>query len=380
MTELGPSVESTTAIRCDALGAFADWLRNSAGALVTTTYQAGKVAIVSWDHDPAIGQLCLLLRDFSKPMGLAVFDGRMALATRDTVFQFANAPLLAPDYLDHGGPRYDSLWLPRVGHFTGDLNVHDLAYGREGLWVVNSRFCCLALLSEEFSFVPHWRPKFVSQTAPEDRCHLNGLAVVDGRPKYVTALGETDTPGGWRENKSSGGVVIDVDSNEVVVRGLSMPHSPRWDNGRLFVLNSGTGELWHVNPSTGTHDVVCALPGYVRGLSFVGPFALVGMSQIRERHIFGGLPVQKRHDSLKCGVAVIDTRSGQTIGMFEFTSGVHEIYEVQFLHGTRRPMILNLDKEAVRQAFTAPEFSYWLRPSNMVADYSELPTKLAGQQ
>jgi uncharacterized protein (TIGR03032 family) len=269
--------------------------------------------------------------------------------------------------------------LPRVAHFTGDLNIHDLAYGRDGLWVVNTRFSCLAVLSAEFSFVPRWRPKFVSQTAPEDRCHLNGLAMVEGRPKYATALGETDTPGGWRENKAMGGVLIDVDANEVVLHGLSMPHSPRWHDGRLYVLNSGTGELWRVEPHDGTYDVVCALPGYLRGLCFVGRFALVGLSQIRERHIFGGMPVQQNAGPLKCGVAVVDTQSGQSIGMFEFTSGVEEIYDVQFLPGTRRPMILNLDKEATRQAFTAPEFSYWLRPSNLVGDYSQTPTE-PGQQ
>jgi uncharacterized protein (TIGR03032 family) len=297
----------------------------------------------------------------------------MALATRDAVLQLANAPLLAPDYLEGRGPRYDALWLPRVAHFTGDLNVHDLAYGRDGLWIVNTRFSCLSRLSEAFSFEPRWRPRFVSQTAPEDRCHLNGLAMVEGRPKYVTALGESDTPGGWRDNKASGGLVIDVDSNEIVLRGLSMPHSPRWHDGRLFVLNSGRGELCRVEPASGTHEVICTLPGYLRGLSFVGPFALVGLCQIRERHIFGGLPVQQRSVSLKCGVAVVDMRTGQSIGLFEFTSGVQEIYDVQFLAWSRRPMILNADKEATRQAFTAPEFSYWLRPSNLVADYSNPP-------
>jgi uncharacterized protein (TIGR03032 family) len=369
--------DADAAIRCEVAGAFADWLRDSGGALAITTYQAGKVAIVSWDRDVAPGRLSLLLREFPKPMGLAVSGRRMALATRNAVFQLANAPLLAPDYLE-SGPHYDALWLPRVAHFTGDLNVHDLAYGRDDLWLVNTRFSCLSLLSEEFSFQPRWRPKFVSQTAPEDRCHLNGLAIVDGRPKYVTALGESDTPGGWRENKASGGVLIDIESNEIVLRGLAMPHSPRWHDGQLFVLNSGTGELWRLDATNGTHDIVCALPGYLRGLCFVGPFALVGLCQIRERHIFGGLPVQNNSQSLKCGVAVVDTRSGQMIGLFEFTAGVEEIYEVQFLPGTSRPMILNLDKEATRQAFTAPEFSYWLRPSNLVADYSQLPPSNSG--
>jgi len=153
----------------------------------------------------------------------------------------------------------------------------------------------------------------------------------------------------------------------VALRGLSMPHSPRWHDGRLWVLNSGTGELWVVDPKRGDHDVVCALPGYLRGLCFVGgAYAVVGLCQIREKHIFGGLPVQQRHARLLCGVAVIDLRTGKQAALLEFTSGCQELYDVQFLPGLRRPMILNLEREAARQAFTAPEFSYWLRPSSEI--------------
>ena len=135
----------------------------------------------------------------------------------------------------------------------------------------------------------------MTDLVPEDRCHLNGLAVRDGQPRYVTALGTTDTAGGWRERKADGGVLIDVRTSEILVRGLSMPHSPRWYDNRLWVLNSGTGELLVVDPESGRCDVACSLPGYLRGLTFVGPYALVGLCKIREKHIFGGLPVQQTH-------------------------------------------------------------------------------------
>ncbi|NUQ63354.1 MAG: TIGR03032 family protein [Pirellulales bacterium] len=231
------------------------------------------------------------------------------------------------------------------------------------LLLVNTRFSCLARLSEEYNFEPVWRPRFVSDLVPEDRCHLNGLAVVDGRPKYVTALGTTDTPGGWRQHKADGGVLVDVETDETILAGLSMPHSPRWYGGRLWVLNSGTGELLLVDPAGGKSEAVCGLRGYLRGLAFVGPYALVGLCKIREKHIFGGLPIQKRHEKLLCGVVVVDLRRGAEVGMFEFTSGCEELYDVQFLPGVRRPMILNLDKPAVRQAVTNPDSSYWLRAS-----------------
>jgi uncharacterized protein (TIGR03032 family) len=355
-------------IACGVSDAFAAWIRDAGGSLVLTTYQAGKVAVIGWDDQRS--QVTLLLRQFDKPMGLAAHPagGRLALATRHAVIVLANAPLLAHAYLEDQPGKYDALYLPRTAHHTGDLNVHDLAYDVAGaLWLVNTRFCCLAHPSDASNFVPAWKPPFVSQIVPEDRCHLNGLAMVDGRPRYVTCLGETDVVGGWRANKAAGGVIVDIPSNEIVLRGLSMPHSPRWYQDQLWVLNSGAGELCAVDVKTGRHNVVCALPGYLRELSFAGPFALVGLCQIRERHIFGGLPVQQRHAKLLCGVAVVDLRSGREVGMFEFTSGVQELYEVLFLPGVRRPMILNTDKDAARETFTAPEFSYWLRPSSEIS-------------
>jgi uncharacterized protein (TIGR03032 family) len=351
-------------IECTASDSFQDWLSQAGGSLAITTYQAGKLALVGWNGQ----QITVLLRQFPKPMGLAVQGQRIALATHHEVWIFANAQLLAHDYLENQPGRYDALYLPRVAYFTGDLNIHDLAFGRDGLWLVNTRFSCLAALSHDFSFVPRWQPPFISQIAPEDRCHLNGLAMVNGQPKFVTALGETDKVGGWRANKAMGGILIDVDSGEIVRRGLSMPHSPCWHDGYLWLLNSGTGELWRIHIQSGQHDVVCVLPGFLRGLCCVGNYALVGLCQIREQHIFGSLPVQQRFDRLLCGVAVVDLGSGQLIGMLEFTAGCQELYDVKFLPGILRPTILNSDRIETRQAFTAPEFSYWLRSSSQIKD------------
>jgi uncharacterized protein (TIGR03032 family) len=331
---------------------------------VISTYQAGKVAMVGWDGR----QVTLLMRDFDKPMGMAVDGLRLTLATRHEVWQFANSRVLAHEYLDGQPGRYDGLYLPRIRHWVGDVNVHDLAYESQGLMIVNTRFCCLSRLSADFSFEPVWRPPFVTDLVPEDRCHLNGLALRDGKAKYVTALGTTDTAGGWRPNKATGGIVMDVDSNEIIVRGLSMPHSPRWYNNQLWLLNSGAGELMLADPSSGKTTGVCGLPGYLRGLCFVGPYAVIGLSKIREKHIFGGLPVQEKHKQLHCGVAVVDLRNGVPVGMFEFTSGCSELYDVQFVPGMRRPMVLNATSAAIKEAITNPESCYWLRASHEVKD------------
>jgi uncharacterized protein (TIGR03032 family) len=361
MNDASPS-RSPARIECNASPAFRDWLARAGGSVVMTTYQAGKVAVVGWDGR----QVTLLMREFDKPLGMAVEGDRMVLATRHDVWFFNNARLLARDYREDRPGGYDALYLPRATYHTGDLHTHDVALGRDGVVLVNTRFSCLARLSEDHNFTPLWKPSFVTDLVPEDRCHLNGVAMVDGRPKYVTALGTTDAAGAWRERKATGGVVIDVDTDEIVADGLAMPHSPRWHDGQLWVLNSGRGELLSIDPADGHSEVRCRLTGYLRGLAFVGHHALVGMCKIREKHIFGGLPVQERCHALLCGVAVVDLRDGAEVGAFEFTSGCEELYDVHFLPGKSRPMILNLDKEASRAAMTNPDSSFWLRAASEI--------------
>lgn len=356
--------QSGTVIECRSSEPFAQWLAELKGTLAITTYQAGKLAMLGWRGQ----QASLLLRQFEKPMGLAVGPGKLALATRHEITLLANASLLAPDLLPGQPGRYDALYLPRVTYHTGDLNVHDVGFGADGLWFVNSRFSCLSALSKDFSFVPRWQPPFITELVPEDRCHLNGLSIVDGKPRYVTALGETNVVGGWRATKATGGVLLEVETGEVLLRGLSMPHSPRWAHGRLLLLNSGAGELLVYDPAARSAQVVCVLPAYLRGLCVIGRFAVVGMCQIRERHIFGDLPIQKRVPKLLSGIAVVDLTNGKLVGTFEFTAGCTEIYDIQFVPGARNINVLNGSDDATRQAFTAPAFSYWLRPENLIPD------------
>lgn len=347
-------------VACSTTPGFRKWFAGADGAIVVSTYQAGKVALIGWDGR----QVTLLMRQFDKPLGLTASGDRIVLAARHDLWVLANSPPLAYEYIEDQPGRYDAIYLPRATYHTGDLHVHDVAILDDEIWLAATRFSCLAKLSFDFSFTPVWKPRFVTDIVPEDRCHLNGIAVRDGRPRYVTALGTTDEAGAWRERKATGGVLIDIETDEIVLDGLAMPHSPRWHDGRLWTLNSGAGELLVVDEQSGRADVVCRLPGYLRGLCFCGPYALVGLSKIRERHIFGGLPVQQQYEKLLCGIAVVDVRNGRQAGLFEFTAGCEELYDVQFLPGVHRPTILNLEKPAARQAITNPDSCYWLRPSN----------------
>jgi uncharacterized protein (TIGR03032 family) len=304
---------------------------------------------------------------------MAVGDGQLALVTRHDIVLFADAPVLAADAIDNEPGRYDGLYLPRVTYHTGDIHAHDLAFGTDGLWICNTRYSCLAHLSDRHNFLPRWQPPFISDLCPEDRCHLNGLAMLQGKPKFVTALGRSDYVGGWRSAKATGGVVLDVESGEPVLTGLCMPHSPRVYDGTLWLLNSGRGEFLCADVSKGTTTPVCRLPGYLRGLSFLGPYAIIGLSRIRERHLFGGLPIQESSEPLLCSVAVIDLRTGEVVGMFHFTDGVNELYDVVFMPQVRRPMLLSASMPMARDAFTTPQVAYWLRPSKLIEDATEMP-------
>jgi uncharacterized protein (TIGR03032 family) len=237
---------------------------------------------------------------------------------------------------------------------TGDTRVHELAWVGDELWAVNTRFSCLCTLHAEYSFVPRWRPPFITALLAEDRCHLNGLALVDGNIKYVTALGETDTPHGWRPGKAHGGCLIDFASPEVVSRGLSMPHSPRWHDRRLWPLESGTGRLVRVEPASGRVEPVAEMPGFTRGLALCGPYAFIGLSKIRPTSAMDGVPVAERREHLKCGVAAVDLRSGQVIALLEFQTAVEEIFDVQLLPGLRFPEVLGFQKDDVHHTFIVP--------------------------
>lgn len=286
-------------------------------SLLVSTYQAGKLILVRADG----GGLNTHFRTLAKPMGLAVDGTHLSVGGASTVWEYRNVPAAARTL--EPPERHDACYVPRRLHVTGDIDVHELAYGPDHqLWVVNTRFSCLCMLEADYSFHPRWRPPFVSALAPEDRCHLNGLALVDGRPKFVTALGATDAEGGWRAHKATGGVLLDVASNTLVLQGLSMPHAPRWYKGQLWVLESGRGSLARVDLARGRWETVAELPGFSRGLDFYGPLAFIGLSQVRESAVFSGIPLVERVKERCCGVWVVHLETGETIGFLRFEAGV----------------------------------------------------------
>ncbi len=333
-------------------------------SLLVTTYQAGKLVMLRPDD----GKLNTHFRGFQKPMGLAVNGDRLAVGTGLEIWEYHNIPAVARRLEPQG--RHDACFLPRLGHCTGDIQIHEMAWGHVPLdpwrneagekepvlWFVNTRFSCLCTLDRVHSFVPRWKPPFITELAPEDRCHLNGLCLVEGRPAFVTALGETDVKNGWRDNKKEGGVLIEVETGRILRRGLSMPHSPRWHNGKLWLLESGAGGLGYVDPWTHRYERIAELPGFTRGLDFHGNLAFVGLSQVRETAVFSGIPIAERPiEERCCGVWVVDLATGATVAFVKFEDAVQEIFAVQALPGVRFPELINDNNALIADSFVLPD-------------------------
>jgi uncharacterized protein (TIGR03032 family) len=357
------AAEGPSPLRSVHTTSFPAILDQLSSSLAVTTYQAGKLVILRSD----CGLINTHFRAFAKPMGLAVGRGRLAVGASVDIWEFRNVPAVAAKLEPTG--KHDGCFLPRSAHVTGDVQIHEMAYVGDELVFVNTRFSCLATHDPDHSFAPIWRPKFISQLTPNDRCHLNGLALVDGRIRWVTALGETDTPSGWRDNKKNGGILIDVTSNEIIARGLSMPHSPRWHGGHLWLLESGTGSLGIVDLRTGRYEQVVQLDGFTRGLEMAGNLAFVGLSQVRETAIFSGIHITERLKETErtCGVWVVDIQRGQVVAFLKFEEAVQEVFAVALLSGMRFPDLINDDAELVGSSFVLPDTALKDVPAEMRA-------------
>lgn len=300
-------------------------LKQSELSMVISTYKSGHVIVARAEDET----LNTEFTNINRPMGIAVAGNRLAIGSEDAILTFTSNVAVAKSV---DSPKLaDLAYLPRSIIFTGDVAIHDMGYDKNGdLYFINTKFSCLSKQHLDYSFEPVWKPQWISNLAAEDRCHLNGLAMVNGEPRYVTALSQTDTPNGWREHKGSSGVIVDISSNKIIASNLSMPHSPRWYDNKLWVLESGKGSLASVDIDSGKVTTIATLPGFTRGLSFIGPYALVGLSQVRET-VFTELPITQKTEERNCGVWVVDLRNGEIIGFLKFEGVVQEIFDVQVL-------------------------------------------------
>lgn len=318
-------------------------------SLVVSTYQAGHVVLLRPENDAVNTHFVQI----NKPMGVYADRERIFIGAKQEIMEYKNMPAVSAR-MDPPNV-HDACYLIKNRHYTGDIDIHEIEYVNNKLWFVNTRFSALCSYDQDSSFIPEWMPPFISRLAGEDRCHLNGLCIIDNKPKYVTALGKTDTKGGWRKNKRSGGILIDVQTNEIVMEGLSMPHSPRWYRDKLWILNSGEGFLTTLDLKTKKLRNVVELPGFARGISFVGPLAFIGLSKVRETAVFTDFPLVERLKERQSGVWIVNIETEKVIGFLKFTEDVEEIFSVAAIANTTFPALLDTTDELVDVSYSIPD-------------------------
>ncbi|WP_417456494.1 TIGR03032 family protein [Kordiimonas sp.] len=337
---------SATGLEITTSRQFCSWLAGIGSSLALTTYQAGKLFMISAKPDGILG---VFERTIDRCMGLAAHGKSLYVSSLYQIWRFENI-------MDAGEVRdgFDACYAPQMSYVTGDIDVHDMGVGADGnLTFVNTLFGCLARPSMTASFEPLWQPPFLSKLAAEDRCHLNGMAMGENGPEYVTAVSESDVADGWRDMRAKSGVVIHVPSGEIVAKGLSMPHSPRLRDGVLYLLNSGTGEFGKLDPETGQFIPIAFCPGYARGMTFVGDHAVIGLSLARDNKTFADLPLSQALDekqtAARCGLIVVDLKTGDTVHWLRMEGVVTELFDVALLEGVRSPSIVGFKSDEIRR-------------------------------
>ncbi|MEZ4721688.1 MAG: TIGR03032 family protein [Flavobacteriales bacterium] len=327
-------------------------------SLVLSTYQAGKLVFIG---APSADKLHQTPVSFKKPMGVAAGQNILGVASLDRVEVFTNQPELAKTYPSHPG-KYDAMYFPRTTYHSGPIDLHDLHWTKSGLIAVNTRFSCVCKFDYRYTFTPIWQPSFITDLLPEDRCHLNGMAMRDGAPAALTALSDTNFVDGWRENIKNGGVLMDYASGEVLARGLCMPHSPRYEGDELYLLESGKGELVRIGKS-GAISTVATLSGFARGMTIHNGYAFIGLSKIRkESKSARVLPVADIAQT--AGIQVVSLASGKIIGGIFYRSTVEEIYDIQLIKGSNMSTLVTTGNKISRLAFSLPMKYIWHEPTN----------------
>jgi uncharacterized protein (TIGR03032 family) len=353
-----PRIDQAESIDYQVTPSFVALLEQLGCSLAITNYQSSTVMTFSSLGD---GRPVQMFAPFPAAMGLACDGDRLAVAARTEVIVLSNIRKLAPSLPKFPGV-FDGYLVPRVRYTVGDCSLHDMAFESTGLLAVNTAYSCICRIDGFHSFVPVWQPPWISEIRPGDRCHLNGMALEQGEIRYATSLGTTDTPRGWTGHRLDGGVLVEVPGGRVLSSGLCMPHSPRLIDGRLYVIEAGTGTLLEIDRASGARRSIVTLPGFARGLAEHGGYFFIGLSLMRNSKPFEGLPVERSGQELICGVVAVEIATGKVVGTLRYTGGCTEIHDLQVMAGVRRLGISGIGTDTSTLAIDMPEIGLWLDP------------------
>jgi uncharacterized protein (TIGR03032 family) len=329
-------------------------------SVMITTYQAGKLIIIGCEDGKQLTQTPISLK---KPMGIAIQGKKLAIACLDEIRFFSSEENIQDVINKSDGSSFDLAYAQRATYNTGILDVHDLEFGDGVIWGVNTLLSCLAVYDINFSFRAKWKPPFIDKLVPEDYCHLNGMAMENGLPKFVTALSQTSTKQGWRKDKMNSGVLMNVPEGEILVDGLAMPHSPRLYANKLYFLESGKGKLLSLDLKTNKLENEFDFNCFVRGLSFFGNLALIGKSKIRETSKdFADLKVKE--GSQNAGLLFYDVLNKKIIGELNYTNSVEEIFDVKIIQNAKNPIIVTNEIDKYSSIMTFPGNKFWRTDEN----------------
>jgi len=321
------------------------WLATHRTSLAFSSYQTGQLFLVGRQPN---GTVSFNQQNFSRAMGLSWSHGRLYLGSLCQVWRLEN--MLRPG--ERGNDTFDVVLVPRNAQTTGDIDIHELGVDGDGRVVfVNTKYSCLCTPDLTHSFKPIWKPPFISKLAPEDRCHLNGMAMTDGRPAYVTAVSRSDVLTGWRERRHEGGVIVEVQTGRIVTDQLSMPHSPRAVNGRLYALDSGRGQIIEVDPRTGEKRDIAFCPGFLRGMTIHDGHAIVTVSKPRDgtfKHLSLDGELKARDAEAWCGLLIVDLTNGNLVEWIRLEGHITELFDVTAMPGVVCPMAVGPDTPEMR--------------------------------
>jgi uncharacterized protein (TIGR03032 family) len=272
------------------------------------------------------------------PSGITFDTGRKVLFAASTrnpnqLYEFEPAVGMLKRSDDQPADVADCPLVPvRTRYLPGCSYIHDLAMIGGELYA-NSVGQNVVLRLGERAMSAAWWPRSIDRSEGPDTqrnyIQLNSIAAGDTvETSYFSASGEMPgafVPGDADYPVDGRGVIFAGATREVMMRGLTRPHSARIHDGRVWVDNSGYGQL-AVSDGADGYEIVTRLPGWTRGLTFAGHIAFVGTSRVipRFRQYAPGLDV----DASSCAIHAIDTRTGDVLGSLDFPTG-NQIFAIE---------------------------------------------------